>query len=80
MEAVEEVFPKFPIFHIGFEILIGRSNHSDIDLRSLRASYLHDLFLLKNPEKFYLNGGRIVEISSRKSVPPLASSNSPLLA
>ena len=80
VEPVVEVFTKFSLLHGTWKIPVGRGNHTNIDLSSIRASDGVKLALLQNAQEFDLKiDSKFSDLieknrpSIRKSKPPFAT-------
>lgn len=75
-----EIFAKSPFAHAVFEVVVGRANQPEVDFfRGAASEPLHSP-LLQHPQNLLCKLKFKVVISSRNTVPPLASSISPGLA
>ena len=77
VQAEEQVLAEAPRRDLGLEVAVGRGDDAHVDLDRLGRADAADLALLQHAQQLHLHLGAISPISSRKSVPPVASSKRP---
>ena len=77
-QPVVKVFPEASAFDLGFEIAVCRRDDPGVRLQPVSAAHPLELAFLEDAQQLHLVEGESSPTSSRKSVPPSASSNRPL--
>ncbi len=77
VEPVEQVLAERALRDEPLEIAVRRRDEADVDLDRLGAAETLHLALLEHAQELDLRGREMSPISSRKSVPPCASSKRP---
>ena len=77
VEAVVEVLAERPRRHRLRQVLVGGGDDPDVGPEGRGAPHALELVLLEHPEELGLDMGGSSPTSSRKSVPPAASSKRP---
>src|SRR5215469_2722285 len=76
-QAVEEILAEAPVCHLLSKVAIGGGDDAHVGAVGLTLADPFELLFLDEPQKLCLHLRRISAISSRKSVPPSASSTRP---
>ena len=79
VEAVEQILPQRAVRDRRLHVLVGGGDQPDVDLDRLGAAEPLELALLQRAQQLDLRGEVTSPISSRRSVPPSASSKRPFL-
>ena len=80
VEPIIEILSESTFLDRGGQIDVRRRDDAYVDLERLVFSDAADLAVLNRAEEFRLEGERVSATSSKKNVPPSASSKSPFLA
>jgi hypothetical protein len=78
VQAVEQVLAEFPALYQSGQILVGGGQDADIDFPGDGRADRTDFGFLNDAENLACSGRGISPTSSRKTVPPSASSKSHL--
>jgi len=76
-KAIIKVFPELPVKHSFFQVAVCCGNHTHIDFSRFSVTYPFKFFSWSTRRSLSWMRGEMSPISSRKIVPPSASSKRP---